>query len=586
MKSNSQEEKAQPEGDLGRCHSTPLTRFPQRLSKRQRLYDAWAAFPPIRCRFPSISCRSYIASETSLSNEPADVQLLQWDCDTQMGTGHSSSSMEGVALFAEQRCVVLKKAVYQRNTEPNESTLPSGDDSSPPILSVSGERCGGEASDREEGGGEMAKCGITPLYGGKWRLLARSSALSGNVKQLGGSSGRCDRVKALTSGSITQLGLRDGAMDVISEWLTDDHFSGRRSLTCMDAWGGHGSVVGCSTGQVALIDWRVDPKQSENTFQCVVPHLGMISSRRGGRACTLPPPGVIACCTLENNYRLVCSTADNSIVVFDLRWMQSSPPTGGKNAHEKKCMSSFCTAINETPFGNRVSDIRHCQDVFGSIGMVDEDGKDKVTTVSQLEGGENLIGFDGDAIFGKQRQARSEVRSRMQVSLFSPSPFLYMTEFFLDPSLHFRNPIEENFLDIAQHFNGFDGFWASLENHSIDFSIAVHRRRHPCRCALFQTNQRQMVLGSTGEKVTSPLTSIGKTSVYDSFGGSNGSCTRLRYSRHIYQENPSVNSDPEVPEERQLSRQRQENFNIVSSLDSTLCFHSTSGNSVIVEVPF
>lgn len=217
------------------------------------------------------------------------------------------------------------------------------------------------------------------------------------------------------------------------------------SATAMDAYGAHCTLVGFSNGQLCVYDWRERQRWAATerghpppalTLAAVPQPLwllprGTAAARRRRLGLETPTAdgvaatsaGVVACCTLEDSWRVVCGLSDarGTVVVSDLRKAtcncrlddatdSASPVTAATQSFYGAAVSPLVrraftrkrsrltpteAAVRDllngrttTVTGRTITAMRHCRERFGLIGMVDSHGDPVLTSIAALESGD------------------------------------------------------------------------------------------------------------------------------------------------------------------------------------------------------
>ncbi|RNE96741.1 hypothetical protein TraAM80_09654 [Trypanosoma rangeli] len=163
------------------------------------------------------------------------------------------------------------------------------------------------------------------------------------------------------------------------------------NATSMDCWGPHSVVVGFSSGEVSLMDWR-DPSGGPMVSAYTPQTTSTCRTARGRFGATPPHAGIMSCCALEDSFRVVCGLGDpcGTVVVTDLRKAVTASHVTRKHGRRSAAEDAWRAVIAGSvsiPTSYPISDMRHCRANFGKIGMVDTGGTSLLTTIQALEAG-------------------------------------------------------------------------------------------------------------------------------------------------------------------------------------------------------
>ncbi|CBH17855.1 hypothetical protein, conserved [Trypanosoma brucei gambiense DAL972] len=164
------------------------------------------------------------------------------------------------------------------------------------------------------------------------------------------------------------------------------------NATAVDCWGPHCAVVGFSSGDLSVVDWR-DPGGGP-LLRTRPPQPPFVALPKCGRRLATAPlfTGVMSCCSLDDGFRIVCGFGDfaGTVVVADLRKAvtnSSDKRKSGRRSLGKEGQDAVLTGSFSSPTSYPVCDMRHCRDSFGTIGMVDTGGTALLTSIGALESG-------------------------------------------------------------------------------------------------------------------------------------------------------------------------------------------------------
>ncbi|RNF01120.1 uncharacterized protein Tco025E_08658 [Trypanosoma conorhini] len=163
------------------------------------------------------------------------------------------------------------------------------------------------------------------------------------------------------------------------------------NATSMDCWGPHSVVVGFSSGEVSLLDWR-DPSGGPLLSTYTPQTTSTCRTARGRYGATPPRAGIMSCCALEDSFRVVCGLGDpcGTVVVTDLRRAVTASHAArkrGRRSAAEEAWKAVVAGSLSSPTSYPISDMRHCRANFGAIGMVDTGGTSILTSIGALEAG-------------------------------------------------------------------------------------------------------------------------------------------------------------------------------------------------------
>ncbi|KEG09799.1 hypothetical protein DQ04_04621040 [Trypanosoma grayi] len=246
--------------------------------------------------------------------------------------------------------------------------------------------CRSEAVDVDSG--EDAR--LVPLSTSSWRLLHSTVLVSDDdnepLQRIRRHSDFEPAASVLASDALYQLQL-----EPLEKTCSVFFDSTAVNATALDSWGPHAVVVGFSSGDVSLFDWR-DPSAGPLMRTSTPQPPSRSRPVRGRRGASVVHAGVMSCCALEDSFRVVCGLGNHmgTVVVTDLRKALTSsaePRKRGRvlladEARQAVVAGSFCT-----PTSYPACDMRHCRWDFGTIGMVDTGGTAMLTNIGALEAG-------------------------------------------------------------------------------------------------------------------------------------------------------------------------------------------------------
>lgn len=318
-------------------------------------------------------------------------------------------------------------------------------------------------ADECDGGGPATS--LRHVYSTRWAVAASSvlgaDTAAGTVSSLlgvlpcgGAAGGPATAVTVLGPQHLFLVDLTTAGMGAVSDIVLGQSMS--VSATAMDAHGPHCTLVGFSSGQLSVYDWRVRRHGGSGvsrpalTLATVPQPLWLLPSgtqaarrRRLGIAAAgeATSAGVLSCCSLEGSWRAICGLADarGAVVVADLRMAASAatspsamgattsgpgPVTASASAFRaaaavapttlnwlvtrkryrlspaEAAMKDLLDGHYTVATGAAIASMAASPAGFGVIGMVDARGRPVLTSIAALEGGTVQTGYGPDEATG------------------------------------------------------------------------------------------------------------------------------------------------------------------------------------------
>lgn len=516
-----------------------------------------------------------------------DFELLKWELEE-----CSDSSVGSVGLFLEGENVVLRRGAL----------------ASTPSVSVETPAGAAVECETKPADGSTTLCS---MWRGKWAPLCSSEALSTfPLQRLAcrkggrGSAGWWSNVVALACNGGVQLQVTESGISEMQRYScdSDDERMFMVNGTALDTWGDCGAVVGFSNGDVVLVDWRQDVARCGAALSASIPQPPWVvgGTVRGGRRWGgASSAGVLACCCFDTQYRVVCSLGDSkgAVVVSDLRYITDESKSKRKRTYSSREMTALAS-VGSVPMSAAVVDMRHSQEHFGKIGMVDSNGRGVVTSLSALErhthieedrspqGMGSLDAEVSKAVRPSERRLRPDIAVWHRTAAPGSSNGVWGPETISRINTtpqELRVEWQANNSDLAASlFSATPNGASELELlswiFSTNFTSSVFPARSTSRCSLLSVSEggRDFVLADTGGNTKDGSTDdalihVGKTSLF-SFGGQGGGLPVERGVRKLVLPRDVTALD------------QSEHFTAVSSLDDVVCFHSSSGNTVCAQL--
>ncbi|ORC89810.1 uncharacterized protein TM35_000113440 [Trypanosoma theileri] len=245
-----------------------------------------------------------------------------------------------------------------------------------------------EEEEEEENNNED-EC-LVPLYTTAWRHVSSTLVLSADVHE---------PIHRLRHYSRDERTLSALAVDAVHQLHVEplvhsDVFEFDRAsvnATAMDYWGPNSVVIGFSSGELCVLDWR-DPSGGLLFRSSASSSLSSLQRSISLRRRSPPVGGIMSCCALEDSFRVVCGLGDShgTVVVTDLRKgvsVSRDTMKRGRKSFADEIREAVVSERVSIPTGYPVCDMRHCRLEFGVIGMVDTGGMSVLTTIAELESG-------------------------------------------------------------------------------------------------------------------------------------------------------------------------------------------------------
>lgn len=196
-----------------------------------------------------------------------------------------------------------------------------------------------------------------------------------------------------------QLCIRDTALFLDGELC--------RKACAVDHWGCESSIVGFSDGLLGVVDWRDRQRTSQShtsglslslptTFSSSSSSASLAGSHRrrgtaGVGSIAGHSHGIVACCAVEDSFRVVCSFGDPacSIAVVDLRMPNGCVSSQGRPSAKRarRSLPLPPSGQRSTATGYTITSVQRCTSRFGIIGLTDCRGQAVLTTIHALEAG-------------------------------------------------------------------------------------------------------------------------------------------------------------------------------------------------------